>query len=116
MLGGAIIGELGGNYTGQVLGEALAGQGPGLTRDVLSTAGGVLGAAGGMAFPFFKHGGVVPGKKGRAKKIIAHSGEYVLPIGVRPTQAQRKAVAKRKAAAAKPKAKAAPKKKARSRK
>ena len=97
------MGEIGGNYTGQVLGEALAG-GQGLTSDILGTAGGVLGAAGGMAFPFFKHGGVVPGKKGRAKKIIAHSGEYVLPIGVRPTQAQRKAVAKRKAAA-KPKKK-----------
>ena len=105
------MGEIGGNYGGQVLGEALAG-GQGLTSDILSTAGGVLGAAGGMAFPFFKHGGVVPGKKGRAKKIIAHSGEFVLPIGVKVTQAQRKAVAKRKAAAAKPKAK--PKKKVRS--
>lgn len=43
-------------------------------------------------------GGVVKGKKkGMPKLVKAHVGEFVLPIGVKPTVAQRKAVAKGKA-------------------
>ena len=45
----------------------------------------------------FKKGGKVPGKKGKAKMAIVHGGEYVLPVGVKPTVGQKKAVAKRKA-------------------
>ena len=51
--------------------------------------------------PVFKTGGVIKGKRGRPKKIIAHSGEYILPLGVAPTLAQKKQVAKRKAKARK---------------
>jgi len=40
----------------------------------------------------FKHGGAVK----RTGKALVHKGEYVLPVGVRPTKAQRSAVAKRK--------------------
>jgi hypothetical protein len=58
-------------------------------QELGSVAGGALGAM----LPF-KKGGRVPGKKGAAKKIIAHGGEYVLPVGVKPTKAQKAAVAK----------------------
>lgn len=103
-VGGAILGEVAGNYGGQRLGDMVFG-GPGVGSDMMGIAGGALGAAGGVLLPF-KTGGRVPGKRlGAPKKILAHTGEYVLPVGVRPTQAQRKAVAKRKAAA-KPKKKA----------
>ncbi len=45
-----------------------------------------------------KTGGRVKGaKKGAPKIIKAHVGEYVLPVGVKPTKAQKSAVAKRKA-------------------
>ena len=110
---GAIGGEMLGNYSGQRFGEQVFG-GPGVGSDMLGIGLGALGAAGGALLPF-KTGGRVPGKRiGAPKKILAHTGEYVLPVGVRPTQAQKAAVAKRKVAAAKKKA--APKKKARSRK
>ena len=51
--------------------------------------------------PFFKTGGKIGGKRGKAKIIKAHSGEYILPLGVAPTVSQKKAVAKRKKAASK---------------
>ena len=105
---GAVGGEMLGNYSGQRFGEQVFG-GPGVGSDMMGIGLGALGAAGGALLPF-KTGGRVPGKRiGAPKKILAHTGEYVLPVGVRPTQAQRKAVAKRKAAAK-------PKKKPRSRK
>ena len=53
------------------------------------------------AIPVFRTGGVVKGKKGKARLAQVHGGEYVLPIGVKPTVAQKKAVAKRKAKARK---------------
>ena len=52
-------------------------------------------------------------KGGDVKKtgaVIVHKGEYMLPKGVKPTKAQRKAVAKGKAKKTAPK-KTAPKKK-----
>lgn len=61
--------------------------------------GQTLGSAiGGLAF---KTGGRVGGKKGKAVKILAHGGEYVLPANAKPTKAQRAIVAKNKAAAKK---------------
>jgi len=44
----------------------------------------------------FKTGGRVPGKKGKAIKIVAHSGEYILPLNVKPTKAQKAVVRKNK--------------------
>ena len=54
--------------------------------------GGELGAALGSLAPF-KKGGRVP----RTGKALIHKGEYILPVGVAPTKAQKKAVAKGKA-------------------
>ena len=51
--------------------------------------------------PVFKTGGRIKGKKGKGKLALVHGGEYVLPVGVAPTVAQKKAVAKRKARAKK---------------
>ena len=51
--------------------------------------------------PVFKTGGTIKDTRGRPKIIQAHAGEYVLPLGVKPTVAQKKAVAKRKAKARK---------------
>jgi hypothetical protein len=76
--GGLLGGELGrkfGGERGQKVGEA-------------------IGSIAGSYLPF-KKGGRVPGKKGRARRAIVHGGEYVLPVGVAPTKAQKKAVAKR---------------------
>ena len=44
---------------------------------------------------------MVPGKRGKPIKILAHGGEFILPVGVPPNKTQRKAVAKRKAKARK---------------
>ena len=65
--------------------------------------GGSLGAVGAplaAATLAFRTGGRVNDprkKKGAPVKIVAHNGEFILPIGVKPTVAQKKAVAKRKA-------------------
>ena len=55
----------------------------------------------GAAIPVFKNGGRVKGARGRPKIIQAHVGEYVLPVGVKPTKAQKSAVAKKHARAKK---------------
>lgn len=58
--------------------------------------GGTLGEVGaplaGAALGF-KKGGRVPGKKGKPVMATVHGGEYVLPVGVKPTKTQMKAVA-----------------------
>lgn len=62
--------------------------------------GGSLGAVGAPLAATalaFKTGGTVPGKRGRPVKAVVHGGEYILPVGVKPTAAQKKAVAKKKA-------------------
>ena len=51
--------------------------------------------------PVFKYGGTIKGARGRPKIIQAHVGEYVLPVGVKPTKAQKSAVAKKHAKARK---------------
>ncbi len=58
--------------------------------------GEVVGEVAGGFLPF-ETGGMVKGKKGKPVKAIVHGGEYVLPVGVKPTKAQKSAVAKRKA-------------------
>ena len=55
-----------------------------------------LGGALGSLLPF-KTGGVIPGKRGKAKVILGHSGEYILPLNARPTKAQKAIVARNKA-------------------
>ena len=85
MIGAAI-----GNFAGGALGAKLGGKGG---KKIGSAIGSV---AGGFLSPY-KTGGVVKGpKKGKAIQIIAHTGEYILPIGVKPTKKQKAQVAKRK--------------------
>ena len=85
MIGAAI-----GNFAGGALGAKLGGKGG---KKIGSAIGSV---AGGFLSPY-KNGGMVKGpKKGKAIQIIAHTGEYILPIGVKPTKAQKAQVAKRK--------------------
>jgi hypothetical protein len=48
-----------------------------------------------LNLPPFKKGGRISGKKGKPKAIVAHGGEYILPVGVKPTKAQKAEVAKR---------------------
>ena len=43
----------------------------------------------------FKKGGRVGGAKGKAKLAVVHGGEFILPVGVAPTIAQKSAVAKK---------------------
>ncbi len=80
-----------GNIIGSGAGQMIGGYAGGSRgRD----AGGVIGGAIGNLLPF-KKGGRVPGKKrGAPKVILAHTGEYVLPVGVAPTKAQKAKVAK----------------------
>ncbi len=51
--------------------------------------------------PVFKNGGRVKGKRGKARIAQVHAGEYILPVGVAPTKAQKSAVAKKHARAKK---------------
>ncbi len=51
----------------------------------------------GAAIPVFKNGGRVKGKRGKGRIAQVHNGEYILPVGVAPTKAQKSAVAKRHA-------------------
>ena len=89
ILGGAIGGEVGG-LAGEKLGGLIGGK---RGASAAGNIGRVAGRLAGGAFPMFKKGGKV-GKTGLA---VVHRGEYVLPAGVAPTAAQKKAVAKRKA-------------------
>ena len=78
-----------GNLGGEILG--------GLASDIVGggKAGGVAkGVVGQLSSLIpFKNGGAV-GK--RNVKALLHAGEYVLPAGVKPTKAQKKAVADKK--------------------
>lgn len=80
---GATAGSIGGKAIAKKLGAS----------DVVSDViGGIGGALGGFFSPVATGGGVK-----KDTKVILHAGEYVLPRGVKPTMAQRKAVAKNKA-------------------
>ena len=78
---------------GTILGGALgSGAGRFFGGDAGQQAGGIAGGALGGLLPF-KKGGKVPGKIGKPKRILAHGGEWVLPVGVPPTKAQKKKIA-----------------------
>ena len=84
-----IIGNLLGQAGGSAIGGAIGGsQGSKAGQSI----GGILGD-----FLPFKNGGRVPGAKGKPVKAIVHGGEYVLPAGVKPTAAQKRAVARKHA-------------------
>lgn len=74
-----------------------------MTKAAGGAAGAVLGKAAATyaleaapALLAFRTGGRIPGKKGKAIKVIAHSGEYILPLNVKPTKAQKAVVRKNK--------------------
>lgn len=91
---GAVVGQEAGGGLGGLIGRRIGGRAGGAAgANIGRAAGGLVGAA----FPFFKKGGKVPGQKGKPRLAVVHGGEYVLPVGVAPTAAQKKAVAKRKA-------------------
>ena len=90
---GGEIGKFAGNYLGGAVGNYFGGsKGGDLGKNIGGHAGGILG---GELIPF-RNGGRVPGARGKPKKILAHGQEYVLPVGVKPTKAQKRAVAYRK--------------------
>lgn len=57
--------------------------------------GAAIGGTVGGLLPFRK-GGRIPGRRGKARLIVAHNGEFILPLGVAPTKAQKAAVARRR--------------------
>ena len=78
-----------GGKIGKVLGGEIGGRIGGKSGRAI---GSVLGEGAGTLAPGFKNGGRVK----RTGKAVVHKGEYVLPKGVKPTAAQRKAVAAKK--------------------
>lgn len=76
-----------GSQIGSIAGGALGKKYGGSTGEQI---GKIAGGALGLAFPYFKEGGQVK-KTGLA---YVHKNEFVLPAGVKPTKAQKKAVAK----------------------
>jgi len=89
---GATLGKSLGDITGTYIGKKYLGDDyKGQTALIGSTLGGL---AGGL-LPF-KNGGLVPGKKGKPKIILAHGGEWVLPTDIKPTKEQRSLIEKRK--------------------
>lgn len=79
-----MIGASLGGLAGQAIGQKYGGSSG-------AAAGKMIGTGLGTIFPYFKKGGRVK-KTGGA---IVHKGEYVLPVGVKPTKAQKAAVAKK---------------------
>lgn len=92
ILGKAIGGEAGGALGG-LIGRKLGGRGG---ASAGANIGRVAGGLAGTLLPF-KKGGMVGGKKGKPVPALLHGGEYVLPVGVKPTKAQKAKVAKGKA-------------------
>ena len=83
-----MIGSAVGTFAGGKIGKHFAGK-------TGETIGKVIGGVAGGLMPY-KNGGMVKGKRGKPVHILAHDGEWVLPVGVKPTSAQKKEVAKRK--------------------
>ena len=76
---------------GRILGTGLGALGSAL-YPIKGIDGATVGGALGDLAPF-KKGGRVP----RTGRALVHKGEYILPVGVAPTKAQKAKVAKGKA-------------------
>ena len=89
-----------GKSIGQEIGSGLAHAfGAGKRSESASrNIGGEIGKYAAEAAPllFFEAGGVVPGPRGKAIKVIAHGGEVVLPLNAKPTAKQLKIIASNK--------------------
>ena len=84
---GSSAGHMLGTYIGKKLGDDYKGS--------AASIGSAVGGFAGNLLPF-KNGGKVPGVRGKPKIILAHSGEFILPIGVPPTKHQQSAIEKKK--------------------
>lgn len=95
-----------GKAIGGEISSALAAPFGKKAQSAAKNIGGEIGAialpAAGAALAL-KTGGRVPGKKNAPKHAIVHGGEFMLPVGVPPTAAQKKAVAALKSKAKKKK-------------
>ena len=90
-----VIGGVVGNEIGSHLGGFLASKFNPKYKDSGSRIGSTIGSVIGGLTPY-KTGGRVKGMRGKAVPILAHGGEYVLPVGIKPTKKQTNAVEKRK--------------------
>lgn len=101
------VGKSIGQEAGAGLGRMLGGKrGEAAGRNIGGELGSVALPGAAVALGAFRTGGrvAIKGKKRGAPVLItAHNSEYILPMGVKPTAAQKKAVAKRKADAKKKK-------------
>lgn len=88
---GNLLGSAGGTILGAGLGQAIGGRSGASTG---ANIGGQIGRAVGDIIPF-RNGGKVPGPQGMPVRAVVHGGETVLPIGVKPTKAQRMAIRRR---------------------
>ena len=86
-------------FWGKILGNVAGGLGS-KVLPLQGVNGGEIGSSIGNLLPF-SNGGVVPGKRGRPKVILAHCGETVLPLGCPATKSQKAFIAKKKRAAKK---------------
>jgi hypothetical protein len=84
---GTSLGHMAGTYIGKKLGDDYKGQ--------AAIIGSALGGLGGALLPF-KNGGKIKGKKGKPTIILAHAGEWVLPVDVPPTKEQRSLIEKKR--------------------
>ena len=81
---GTALGHMAGTYIGKKY-----------LDDDYKTQTALIGSTLGSLLPF-KNGGLIPGKKGKPKIILAHSGEFILPTDIKPTKEQRSLIEKRK--------------------
>jgi len=85
---GSSLGRLGGGLIAHHIARKVGGN-----PDDARKIGESVGEVAGRLLPF-KKGGKVKGKKGMPVAIMAHAGEYILPVSVKPTKAQKMAVKK----------------------
>ena len=93
---GGAIGSVLGNEFGANIGKSLGGLGGKKGRRIGGKLGGAVGKVGGTILGAglpFATGGRVNAPKNKPVKAILHGQEYVLPVGIKPTQSQIKAVA-----------------------
>ena len=94
---GGAIGSVLGTEIGAGIGKSFGGLAGKKGRRIGSKLGGAVGKIGGgiagTALIPFKHGGKGMAPKNKPVPAILHGQEYVLPVVIKPTQSQVKAVA-----------------------
>ena len=94
---GSEIGRMGGKELGQAIGKKVAGRrGHEAGGNIGSTLGRAAGGFVGAALSPFATGGYVQGKRGAPTPILAHAGEFVVPLNAKATIAQKRIVAHNK--------------------